>query len=243
MQDAPKVSRRSDYSRTNRRDRHVVPIIRSFVRESLQNFSAQASGDVAMDIGCGEQPFRVDIERAGYRYLGMDLHQNAQGNVDFIGAIDLPLQTASQLAGTIALLLCTEVLEHVADWPSAFANMRALCAPGAICVITCPFLWELHEEPYDFWRPTPHAIKLLAQRSNFEVIELRKGGSAAEVLSTVLGSMIIVERAGAFAAIRRSIMALFRAALQRLVMSKAVKVFCNVESNLYLSNLIVLRAV
>jgi hypothetical protein len=242
-QQRPQCMRRFDYSHVNRRDRHVVPIIRDFVLKALNNYPAITIGARALDIGCGEQPFRGDIENAGYRYLGMDVAQNAKRNVDHLGAIDAPLSASVEASEKVQLLLCTEVLEHVADWPLAFTNMRALCVRGAICIISCPFMWELHEEPYDFWRPTLHAIELLAHGSGFECIELRKGGSTGEVISTVLGSITIVQGAGPFSAVRRTMIALLRAALQRIAVSPVISIIGPVESNMYLCNLVVLRAV
>lgn len=56
--------------------------------------------------------------------------------------------------------------------------------------MTVPFLFRLHEEPHDFWRPTPHALKVFAEKYGFQVIELRKMGTMNDVIGTVLGTAL-----------------------------------------------------
>ncbi len=52
-------------------------------------------------------------------------------------------------------------------------------------MITAPFFYYLHEEPYDFFRPTVHALSHFAGRNGFKVIEMRKLGDAWDILGTV----------------------------------------------------------
>jgi SAM-dependent methyltransferase len=117
----------------------------------------------------------------------MDVVQNQEHSVDFVLPIDGPLPDAMFAEGHFDLVLCTEVLEHVADWSAAFENLIRLCVVGGRVILTCPQFYPPHEEPYDFWRPTPNAITWHARRAGFEVEKLERGGDLWGVLGTILG--------------------------------------------------------
>lgn len=235
--------RRGDYSTTDRRDRHMVPVIRKFVLDSLAAHSAShtAAGlGYALDVGCGEQPFREAVERCGYRYVSMDVQQNSSGTVDIVAPIDVQIAD-KDLGGKFQLILCTEVLEHVADWFTAFSNFNTLLRPGGCVVITSPFLWPLHEEPYDFWRPTLHAVRYVANRSGLEVLVAKQGGTASQALSTALGVTAIHNAGGPLAGLRRGLLAAIRAVAQMFVDGNVPHLLARVDGGLYLSTMAVLQ--
>ena len=108
-----------------------------------------------------------------------------------VAPIDGTLPVDLLAEGPFAFVLCTEVLEHVADWHAAFDNFAKLTAPGGKVLLTCPHIYPLHEEPFDFWRPTPHAIRHYAERAGFRVVSLDELGDAWDVLGTALGACTI----------------------------------------------------
>jgi hypothetical protein len=46
----------------------------------------------------------------------------------------------------------------------------------------------LHEEPYDFWRPTDHAIKHYVESNGLKVVRHQRNGDGWDVLGTLLCS-------------------------------------------------------
>jgi len=122
-----------------------------------------------------------------YHYTAIDTQQFAENEKHFLGAIDgqLPLGLAAE--GPFDLLLCTEVLEHVANWEGAFSNFAQLLAPGGRILITCPHVYPLHEVPYDFWRPTTYSLEYFARRVNFTTVVKQQLGDGWDVIGTVLG--------------------------------------------------------
>src|SRR5207247_641957 len=138
-------------------EQFIVPLLRQRIEAAFQTDLPPAPRTV-LDVGCGRQPFRHLLEGPGSRYVGMDVTQTPEGSVDIIAAIDAPLPLVTTALAPFDFILCTEVLEHVADWTTAFANFAALLRPRGRLLLTCPHFYLLHEEPYDFWRPTLHAI-------------------------------------------------------------------------------------
>lgn len=83
-------------------------------------------------------------------YWGVDLR--AGPGVDTRMDIAAPLLRTDEV-GWWDLLICTEVLEHVADWRAAVTNLKALLKPGGYLLLTTRSLgFPLHEYPGDHWR-------------------------------------------------------------------------------------------
>jgi SAM-dependent methyltransferase len=48
--------------------------------------------------------------------------------------------------------------------------------PGGHIILTVPFAWELHEEPYDFFRYTKHGLQQLFEQTGFAVDQIKPNG-------------------------------------------------------------------
>ena len=239
----PEVHRRSDYRPASAQEEFIVPLLRARIEDALSRHPAPAGPDRnrrALDVGCGRQPFRGRIEDLGYSYLGADTQQNPESTVDVLCAIDEELPGDLIDRGPFGLILCTEVMEHVADWDAAFRNFARLLDGGGIVVATCPMFYPLHEEPYDFWRPTLHALDYFGHRAGLRSLERQGAGDAWDVLGTLLGSVRpaavgpgLLARAGARAA--RAAWPYLLGLLRRRVLPRVIQL----QGPVYLSNVVV----
>jgi SAM-dependent methyltransferase len=175
-----RLARRSAYQVSLARgDYFVLRVLKSFFDRAISRWVR--AGASVLDVGCGEQPLRPMVERAGGQYTGVDVAQNLAGTVDVVADItDIPLPDDS-----FDVVLCTEVLEHVADTSAALTQLARLCRPGGVVIVTSPFMYPLHEEPHDFVRLTPHVFRRWAQEHGLTVAELTTGGNELEVMATV----------------------------------------------------------
>lgn len=237
------IGQRATYDqRPGTADAFIVPVLRDAIERAIAECGASSpAGSRVLDLGCGRQPFRALLERQGYHYTSCDVMQNADGTVDHLCAIDGVLPPSLTSLGPFELLLCTEVLEHVADWTSAFAHVAALAAPGGRVIFTCPHVYPLHEEPYDFWRPTPYALYHFAAAHGFIVDRFEPAGDGWDVLGTVLGSLRVTGRPGIVGRIAR----LGACAVKRLVLEAlrrgTVRAWVGAGGPWYLSNVAILR--
>jgi SAM-dependent methyltransferase len=221
----------------------IVPLLRREIETCIEHYATPPRGTAkAVDLGCGAQPFRASLEQMGYSYCGVDANPGEGPTMDFVCAVDGSLPQELLRRGPFDFLLCTEVLEHVADWHAAFANFGMLLAPGGRALITAPQFYQLHEEPYDFWRPTLHAIDYYASRAGLQPLYRHPAGDAWDVLGTTLANCRFVAsssrlRDRALAkAIRLASRLAFRVLLRRKLQARV-----RVEGPLYLSNVVVLE--
>ena len=231
---------RTDYGEAAGRDRWTVRVVNAWVRSALPLLLAADHDGAVLDVGCAEQPFRRLIESSGRRYVGMDVVQNSNRTVDVLST----LEGAPSPGQVYPLILCTEVLEHVADIDAAFAGLRRLIANGGAVVLTVPFVFPLHMEPYDFRRLTLHGVQRLAADHGFAVEAATPLGGLPVVLATLITDASILPASRSwYAKAKVGVLRLAVVAVVRLLDSNTWSRSIVVNSNCYLSNGVVLRAV
>jgi hypothetical protein len=233
---------RRDYDDVEGRDRWEVRVVNAWVRATLPPLLSPAASPAGavLDVGCAEQPFRRLIEATGRRYVGMDVVQNRTQSVDILST----LEEAPSPSETCGVVLCTEVLEHVADIDAAFAGLRRLIVEGGAVLLTVPFMFPLHMEPYDFRRLTMEGVARLAVDHGFRVEATERLGGLPDVLATMVSDASILPTSRSpWAKAKVGALRLSAAALVRLLDSPTWSKRIVVNSNCYLCNGIVLRAV
>ena len=236
--------RRTEYTAVRGRDQWIVPLLREGIERTIGSCRDQwGDSPSVLDVGCGQQPTRRLLEEAGFRYYSIDMQQNGQGNVDFLGVIDAPLPQALLEAAPFPFLLCTEVMEHVPNWDIAFENFARLTTPGGRLFITCPFVFPLHEEPYDFWRPTGYALAHHAKRYGFRVVEQENAGGGWEVLGTFLLSVEAHAKPGLVNMVQRRVINFFRKAVAEWIFRSKIGDRIWLHGRFYLSNFALLEKI
>lgn len=233
---------RRDYGDVEGRDRWEVRAVNAWVRATLPPLLSPAASPAGavVDVGCAEQPFRRLIESSGRRYVGMDVVQNSTQSVDILST----LEDAPSPSETCGVVLCTEVLEHVTDIDAAFAGLRRLTVAGGAVLLTVPFMFPLHMEPYDFRRLTMHGVERLAADHGFRMDGSTRLGGLPEVLATMVSDASILPTSRSlFAKAKVGALRLSAAALVRLLDSPTWSRRIVINSNCYLGNGVVLRAV
>lgn len=124
-------------------------------------------GAKIVDLGCGLQPYKQLFLHA--RYIGIDVEASGRmadqkcADIYFDG-VKIPLDSES-----VDAVLCTQVLEHAVDPQLLVADIFRVLRPGGRLLVTVPFMWGLHEQPYDFRRFTPYGLQKLVSHCGFEI--------------------------------------------------------------------------
>lgn len=153
----------------------------AFLRRAATALLPDAS---LLDVGAGIAPYRELFPHIHYLTCDWN-HSIYDAPIDFYAtAMNLPVAKSSFDA-----VLCTEVLEHVPDPLSAFSEFHRILKPGGRVWITVPFVWFLHEEPYDYYRYTSHGLRYLLERTGFSEIEITPLTDSFSTLSQLVGDL------------------------------------------------------
>lgn len=148
---------------------------------AMQRHSTALRGRL-LDVGCGSKPYArlFDVDA----YVGLDIDSEATRR---IGAADhfydgnrFPLPDAAFDA-----VLCNQVLEHVFNPDFFLGEIGRVLKPGGKLLMTVPFLWDEHEQPYDYARYSSFGLAALLHRNGFRVVQHDKLGADAAIVFQV----------------------------------------------------------
>jgi len=151
---------------------------RAGLRDAMVEFSPRLSGSL-LDIGCGSKPYRslfnVDA------YIGLDIdsdNSRKRGIADQLydgGEFPFPNDFFDSA-------LCNQVLEHVFNPDEFLSEIKRVLKPRGKLLLTVPFVWDEHEQPYDFARYSSFGLRALLERQGFKIIEHKKLGADASII-------------------------------------------------------------
>lgn len=149
----------------------ISPITYSIYMGIKSELPLRVKGRV-LDAGAGNLTAKPLLTRLSESYLSLDIEKR---NVD-VDIVD-DIQTLSSIKDdSFDTVYSSQVLEHIPrPWDAVKQIYRVLKKDG-YAVVTVPFLAALHEEPYDFYRYTPHSLDYLFSREGFQVVKIKKMG-------------------------------------------------------------------
>ncbi len=80
------------------------------------------------------------------------------------------------------IVLC-EVLEHLHSPHLGVENVYKALKPGGLVILTTPFIFPIHDRPYDYYRYTKYGLKFLL--SEFEEVTVREKNSSLEAIDVL----------------------------------------------------------
>ena len=159
-----------------------VYLIRKPIYRALREVAKNVSGFV-LDFGCGSMPYK-SLFSSAEKYVGVDLAQSPHGlsNPDFVlvdGIIPFPDQSFDWV-------LMFEVLDDLQNPKEQLAEIYRVLKPGGRFLSSSSFVWEIHEEPNDFFRYTDFGVSFVLQGNGFENVEVKRLGSYQAVVGQLI---------------------------------------------------------
>lgn len=205
--------------------RITVDLSKTLSRKNLYEFleaqySQIPSGSRVLNVGSGGKISELldsYAVRNGFQVLSMDIDPARLPElVGDITAMPCP-------EGSFDVVVLSEVLEHVQEPGAAVQNIHRLLKPAGTLILTVPFLFPIHDQPYDYYRYTRFGLHYLLRE--FHAVEVRERNSWAEAIN-VLGPRLFTQ-AGAQA----------DDAVQRLALLLAIQAVLNLPLMLLFARL------
>lgn len=162
----------------------------------LRELLTSKAPSVIVDVGCGSKRFAGLIRQLlpHSTYLGGDLQNNKEGNVDvlFSGAHRLPFKDRA-----LDMIICNQVLEHVERPAESLAEAYRVLKKGGVLFLATSFLEHEHEVPFDFFRYTRFGLDYLFQNAGFEKAKIHirpMGGAIAAFGQNFINFMALREK-------------------------------------------------
>ena len=131
---------------------------------AMAKVASQVDGRL-LDVGCGTKPYRLLFTRVE-DYIGLELDtpdNRATKHADlYYDGTSFPIGE-----GSMDAVLCNQVLEHVFNPETFLSELHRVLRPNGVLILTVPFLWPEHEQPYDCLRYTSFGLRDRLERAGF----------------------------------------------------------------------------
>lgn len=211
-------------------------IARRGLAKAIKSQAKYIHGNV-LDVGCGRKPYQhfficdsytgMDVEQSGH------IHQNEMIDVFYDGKL-FPFDNEKFDA-----IVCNQTLEHVFT-PDIFVQemYRVLKADGTL-LLTVPFLWDEHEQPYDYARYSSFGLKSLFEKHGFQVLYQGKTVNNIQLIFQLWNAYLykILRTKSKILSLFFSIVFMFPLTLIGIILSKILPS----NKDLYLDNVLVVK--
>ena len=124
-----------------------------------------------LDFGCGLKPYEQLFATSGY--IGLEYNcENSNENTKadyFYDGHHFPFDD-----NLFDSAISTQVLEHVNNPQECLNEMARVLKKGGHIIISAPFSFEEHDEPYDFFRFSSYGMIEMFDKAGLEIIEHKK---------------------------------------------------------------------
>lgn len=137
-----------------------------------------------VDLWCWSKPYREYITVEEYIWVDVEIswHDHANEQIDvFYDWKKLPFDDNS-----IDSILSTQTFEHIKYLNIVMNDLHRILKSWWYMLVTLPFIWWEHEQPYDFRRYTTFWITHELEEIWFEVIELEKSSTTIITITQLL---------------------------------------------------------
>jgi SAM-dependent methyltransferase len=159
----------------------------SSIRDAVESFAKDIDSDaLVLDVGCGLRPYEKYFAQGVY--TGIDVPQSGRmddgkkPDYEFDG-VNIPFADCH-----FDSVLCTEVLEHAVDPDALLKEICRVLKPEGTLFLTVPFMWGLHELPYDFRRFTSEGIRVAVEKAGLKLLKFEKLNSGISAIHMLISS-------------------------------------------------------
>ncbi|NQV88635.1 MAG: class I SAM-dependent methyltransferase [Parcubacteria group bacterium] len=154
---------------------------------NIRSLAPKLSGKI-LDVGCGHKPYeKLFINTSSYTGLEFDTPKNRLSKKAdiFYDGKKIPFNDS-----TFDGVILTQVLEHTFNPDEQISEINRVMKKGGYFLVTVPFVWDEHEQPYDYARYSSFGLAFILKKHNFKIIEQRKTISDIRVIFQLINCYI-----------------------------------------------------
>ena len=139
-------------------------------RKALLNNIKLISGEITgktLDVGCGTKPYKKYFNSS--EYIGLEVENTInkeEKKVDvFYNGDKIPYEEKE-----FDSVISSQVLEHVFEPQQFLCEINRVLKSNGKLLLTVPFIWDEHEQPFDYGRYSSFGLKDLLEKNGFKII-------------------------------------------------------------------------
>lgn len=174
--------------------RSVTKIAHEGVLKAMKYCAKRYAKGSMIDLGCGIKPYESIFQPFIDSYFGVDFQPTSDVNYKENTKADLfaDCTNTGLKDHSFETLLSTQVMEHIYDSNSYLSECFRLLKKEGYGIFSVPFLWQIHSEPYDYYRFTRFSLEKLFSEIGFKIIEIRSmEGAYAALIQAKIVSLYI----------------------------------------------------
>jgi len=121
-----------------------------------------------LDVGCGTKPYEKYFNST--EYIGLEVENTInkdEKKVDiFYKGDKIPFPDKE-----FDSVITSQVLEHVFNPQQFLSEINRVIKPKSKLLLTVPFIWDEHEQPFDYGRYSSFGLKDLLEKNGFLIIK------------------------------------------------------------------------
>ena len=147
------------------------------LERKLRDLYGQICGQ-ALVVGAGREPYKKLLKLAE-NIIVTDVGEWHAGLDQIADAHALPYKDES-----FDYVLAIEVFEHLRKPSQAAAEIHRVLKPNGKAVVTIPFMFRVHADPYDYQRLTKDGLIVLFEK--FDLVQVQPFGGRLHVISDII---------------------------------------------------------
>lgn len=145
-------------------------IARRGLLKSIKELGKEITGKT-LDVGCGTKPYEKFFNSS--EYIGLEIETTMNRSIKqadyFYDGKKFPFRDAD-----FDSVVTNQVLEHVFNPDEFLSEINRVLKTDGNLLLTVPFVWDEHEQPYDYARYSSFGLKSLLEKHGFKIIKHHK---------------------------------------------------------------------
>jgi SAM-dependent methyltransferase len=161
-------------------------IARKALLKNIKELGKNISGKT-LDVGCGTKPYQKYFNSS--EYIGLEIETTVHRQISkadfFYDGEKFPFNN-----NEFDSIVTNQVFEHVFNPDNFLKEINRVLRKGGMLLLTVPFVWDEHEQPYDFARYSSFGIRSVLEKKGFEMVDQKKTVSDFGVIVQLINAYL-----------------------------------------------------